>query len=79
MRALDWLAADLPELSKSLDSKNPKSRKTVQSTMKRWRRAADLAGIRDAEPLAKLSEAERNEWKSLWADVDQLLKKADQP
>ena len=35
----------------------------------------DLAGIRDKQELAKLPEAERKEWQSLWADVDALLKR----
>jgi eukaryotic-like serine/threonine-protein kinase len=79
MQALDWLAADLRDWSKQLETNKPKNRETVRSTMQRWRRDADLAGIRDAEPLSKLPEAERKEWQSLWADVDQLLKKAGQP
>ena len=35
-----------------------------------------MLGIRDAEALAKLPEAERKAWQSLWADVDALLKQA---
>jgi hypothetical protein len=79
IQALDWLAADLRVESNSLADKKPESRMSVRSTMQHWRQDADLAGIRDAEPLSKLPEAERKEWQSLWADVDQLLKKADQP
>ena len=79
MQALDWLAADLRDWSKLLETNKPKNHETVQNTMQQWRKDADLAGVRDADPLAKLTEAERKEWQSLWADVDQLLKTADQP
>ena len=79
MQALDWLAADLRDWSKLLETNKAKNHETVQSTMQHWRKDADLAGVRDADPLAKLTEAERKEWQSLWVDVDQLLKTADQP
>ena len=39
----------------------------------------DLAGIRDADALAKLPEAERKDWHSLWADVNALLTRAAKP
>jgi hypothetical protein len=42
-------------------------------------RCSDLAGIRDAEALAKLPEPERQEWQALWADVDSLLAKIFKP
>jgi eukaryotic-like serine/threonine-protein kinase len=79
MQAVDWLAADLRDWSRLFETDKPKNHKTVQSTMQHWRKDADLAGVRDADPLAKLTEAERKEWQSLWADVDQLLKTAEQP
>jgi hypothetical protein len=44
--------------------------------MTQWKTAADLGGVRNSEALAKLSEAEREEWRSLWADVESLLKRA---
>ena len=44
--------------------------------MMRWKTAPDLGGVRDSEALAKLSEAGHKEWRSLWADVESLLKRA---
>ena len=79
MQALDWLESDLAGWSKLLADKRRESRETVQSTMRHWRKDADLAVIRDSEHLSKLPEPERTEWKKLWAKVDELLKKADQP
>ena len=38
-------------------------------------RYCELAGVRDEAGLAKLPEAERADWKALWADVEDLLKK----
>jgi hypothetical protein len=36
----------------------------------------DLAGVRDLGALAKLPEAERTEWATLWGEVGGLLAKA---
>ena len=33
----------------------------------------DLAGVREAEALAVLPEAEQAAWKALWAEVDELI------
>jgi hypothetical protein len=33
----------------------------------------------DAEALARLPEPERNEWQALWAEVEALLKRAQEP
>ena len=47
-------------------------------TLQHWKVDPDLAGVRDAAALAKLPEAERKEWRTLWAEVDRLLKRAGQ-
>jgi len=39
---------------------------------------SDLAGIRDAEAVAKLPADERAAFMQLWADVAALLKKAEE-
>jgi hypothetical protein len=38
--------------------------------MQHWLADADLSGVRGSESLAKLPEAERQEWQKLWADVE---------
>jgi hypothetical protein len=38
----------------------------------------DLAGLRDPASLAKLPEAEQEAGRKLWADVEALLKKAQE-
>lgn len=44
--------------------------------LQHWQHDADLAGVRDAEALRKLSPEDQDAWRKLWADVAQLLKKA---
>ena len=58
---------------------DPKARPLIQKTLQEWQDYADLAGLRDTDALAKLPEAERVEWKKLWADVDALLMKVGDP
>jgi serine/threonine-protein kinase len=70
-QALDWLRADLALWEKQLDGGKPEGRATVERTLQLWLLHADLAGLRDE--AAKLPEAERQAWRKLWAEVDQLL------
>jgi hypothetical protein len=44
-----------------------------------WTADADFAGLHDETELAKLPEAERTDGFALWAEVDDLLKKAIGP
>jgi hypothetical protein len=37
--------------------------------MRHWLTDRDFAGVRGAESLARLPEAERQAWHQLWADV----------
>jgi hypothetical protein len=41
----------------------------VRQRLEHWQKDADLAGLRDAEALAKLPEVEREAWRSFWTDV----------
>jgi tetratricopeptide (TPR) repeat protein len=78
--ALGWLQSDLAIWSKILDGGNEPARKqAVLRTLAHWREDADLAGIRDAEALVRLPEAEREAWKTFWADVEALHKRAQGP
>jgi hypothetical protein len=76
-KAQGWLRADLTGLAKVLDGGNEPARKTlVAQKLDHWKKDSDLAGIRDEEGLAKLPEAEREAFRSLWAEVDRLLARA---
>ena len=46
--------------------------------LKHWQKDGDLAGLRDKEALAKLPPDEQKAWAQLWADVAELLKKAEE-
>ena len=74
-QALGWLKAELAAWTKMLDDGDAQSRAQVVQTLQHWKVDTDLAGVRDAEALAKLPEAERKEWQALWAEVDRLLNK----
>ena len=47
--------------------------------MRHWQEDPDFAGVRDTAAVAKLPEAERAAWQTLWADVAELIKRSDQP
>ncbi len=75
-QALDWLRIDLNAWDKRRRD-GPKAGPEIQKTLQDWQKDSDLAGVRDADALAKLPEAEREAWRKLWADVDALLAKVD--
>ncbi len=74
-QALDWLRADLAGQARRLDSAD---RAAAQQALLHWQEDTDLASLRDAEALAKLPEAERADWQALWAEVESLLKRAQE-
>jgi serine/threonine-protein kinase len=74
-QALEWLQADLAVWARLIDKGKPPQRLLAQAPLRRWRRAAALAGVRGKEALAKLPEAERAGWQKLWSEVDELVKK----
>jgi eukaryotic-like serine/threonine-protein kinase len=74
--ALDWLKTDLAARSRRLKTE-PKAGPGVRTALEAWREDADLAGVRDPAAMAKLPEAERNEWRALWVDVDALIKNGE--
>ena len=73
---LDWLKADLTYWGKQRESDDPKLRAAARQTLRRWPEDTDLASVRDAVGLEKLPESERAEWKKLWGDVEELLKRS---
>jgi hypothetical protein len=73
--ALDWLRADLNTWGPLLDKEPDKARPVVVKQMRYWQADTDFAGVRGAESIAKLPEAERHEWQKLWDDVAEILKR----
>jgi serine/threonine protein kinase/Flp pilus assembly protein TadD len=74
-QALTWLRADLVAWNQALEKQADQVRPAVQKTMQHWQQDADFAGVR-GDALAKLLEAERQEWRKLWDDVEALRKRA---
>jgi eukaryotic-like serine/threonine-protein kinase len=77
-QALDWLKTELDTWAKVLDAGPAQLKARVAPTLQHWKTDADLAGIRDPEPLSKLPEDEQKAWRSVWEEVDALRKKAEQ-
>ena len=73
-QALDWLRADL-ELRTTLikEGKAADLHGLSGWSLSGWQTGPALADVRDGAALAKLPEAEREEWQRLWADVSALL------
>lgn len=72
-QALEWLSADLSHWAEQAESKSLDSRIVVMRTLEHWHDDPDLAGVRGQAVLAKLPEAERQDWRKLWADVESTL------
>jgi hypothetical protein len=77
-RALAWLRADLEAMGRLPDKGADPARLAagVGTVLGHWQADPDLAGVRGAEALGKLPEAERQPWQKLWQDVADLLKPA---
>jgi hypothetical protein len=46
--------------------------------MRHWLADPDFAGVREPEAIAKLPEAEQQDWQKLWNDVADTLKRAQE-
>jgi serine/threonine protein kinase/Tfp pilus assembly protein PilF len=75
-QALEWLRADLAAWSKRLEENRTKTAPVVRQQMQHWLDEADFVSMRGSAALAKLPEEERQQWQKLWADVDEMLAKA---
>jgi serine/threonine protein kinase/Tfp pilus assembly protein PilF len=72
-QALDWLRADLTHWAKQGKSMSPSPRTDFERALRHWKRAPDLAGVRDEVALSNLPEVERQAWRTFWADVENVL------
>jgi serine/threonine protein kinase/Flp pilus assembly protein TadD len=78
-QALTWLRADLGLCTKQLKGADVSFRATVRQRLERWQREPDLAGLREAAALARLSPSEQEAWATLWTDVERLLASSVRP
>ena len=75
-QAWDWLWADLAAQRNLVRNSTPSVLERVQANLRRWQEDPDLAAVRDAASLEKLSPEERADWKKLWAEVDRIVTKS---
>ena len=72
-QALDWLRADLEVWKPRAASPIRSIRESAIQTLQHWLHHPDLAGLCDKEALEKLPENERDQWRTIWAEVKALL------
>jgi tetratricopeptide (TPR) repeat protein len=77
--ALSWLRADLDAWCRLLEKEEEKTRSAVARQLAHWLQDQDFAGVRGAESLARLPEAERKDWQQLWEEVEGLRRRAAEP
>jgi serine/threonine protein kinase/Flp pilus assembly protein TadD len=75
-QALDWLRADLKAYRQLMEKSAGKAGPAIAKQMQHWLQDGDFAGVRGDKALAKLPEAEQSAWRKLWADVAEMLAKA---
>jgi tetratricopeptide (TPR) repeat protein len=75
-QALDWLEAERTAWARYLESGPAPARPAIIKSLQHWQRDPDLAGVRDGAALARLPDEEQQAWRSLWSDVENLLKTA---
>jgi tetratricopeptide (TPR) repeat protein len=73
-QALGLLRADLAQRAKRLDADGP-GRAEALLNLEHSTRDFDVAGILDADAIARLPVAERTEWQAFWRDVEALIVK----
>jgi hypothetical protein len=72
-RAQQWLRADLVLRRAQLDTGDDAVRREVGAELQKWKADLSLAAVRDPAPLDRLPEDERQQWRDLWTELDELL------
>jgi serine/threonine-protein kinase len=72
IQARTWLRADLAEWSKRIKGSAAEQNDALKQ-LRHWLEGEDFSGVRESTGLARLPEAERKEWQTLWADVKAVL------
>jgi tetratricopeptide (TPR) repeat protein/serine/threonine protein kinase len=75
-QALDWLRADLRAYRQELEKSADKAGPAVAQRLQHWLEDDDFVGVRGRDALAKLPEADRQEWRDLWEEVETLQGRA---
>ncbi len=76
-RALEWLRAELADVASVAEGGTAPLRRQVAQSLALSQAEPDLAGLREESALAALPEPEREAFRSLWAEVEALRRKAE--
>jgi formylglycine-generating enzyme required for sulfatase activity/WD40 repeat protein len=76
-QALTWLKAELAWLGKQLERDRSGERAAVEAVLLGWQKDGFLAGIRNADALARLPADEQKACTQFWDDVAALLAQAE--
>jgi tetratricopeptide (TPR) repeat protein len=77
-QAQAWLRADLAQYAHIVEKGPTPGRAIVEQRLQHWQQDSDFVGVR-GDALARLPEAERQEWHKLWAEVEALRQGAAKP
>jgi tetratricopeptide (TPR) repeat protein len=77
-QALTWLREDLEAWARIAEGGPPAARPAVREALRTWQNDADFAGVRNPA-LTRLPLEEFTAWNKLWADVEAVLKKVQEP
>jgi len=72
--ARSWLRDDLQQRAAQIRSGSAALQ--ARRALGAWQVASELAGVREAQALAALPDAEREEWRALWSSADELCAEA---
>jgi tetratricopeptide (TPR) repeat protein len=78
-QALAWLRTDLSLWIKEVEGGKPAVRQEARQRLAHWQRDPDLEGLRAADALSRLPEAEQQQCLLLWAEVATLRERAGRP
>jgi eukaryotic-like serine/threonine-protein kinase len=65
-QAFDWLTAEYGAWAERHRLGKPGDHRLVATAVRAWLNNEDLAGVRDAQALARLPAEERRDWQALW-------------
>lgn len=74
-QALSWLKGELAAWSRTLEGDKSGASQLVRGVLEHWKKDSDLSGVRDPDALAKLPDEEKQAWRTLWREVNALLRK----
>jgi eukaryotic-like serine/threonine-protein kinase len=77
-QAREWLKADLASRAMTLVDGSEAVHHQVEKMLMRWQSDPDLAGVREASALEKLSVDEREGAQALWKEVTAVLQRAQE-